>query len=252
MKYYWLFSLGLFFLAATGCKDDNPVVPNPPAYKLTFNATYGGEHLELFKSYDYGTFPVKWSRFNLYISDVILLKGTEEVKFADVAFLNFAPENATTNVTPSVVLSSTAIPAGDYTGIRIGFGVKPSLNAKKPSDFSPNDPLYLESEYWPGWLSYIFSKIEGSADTDNNGTIDLDLVYHCGGNQTYKVFDFNHNFTVGTDGGNMSIDLDLKKLFTFNGQLYDVVAVPTSSHGQSGVDLMTQLQNNYSNAIEMH
>ncbi len=53
---------------------------------------------------------------------------------------------------------------------------------------------------------------------------------------------FNHAFTVNANGGNMNIDLDLKNLFTFNGQLFDIIAVPTTSHGQSGVDLMEVLQ----------
>lgn len=252
MKNYWLSALALLLLALSGCKDDNPAEPLLPEVTLTFNATYDGQHVEKFKAYDYSTFPVKWSRFNLYVSDIILLKGSEEVKFADVAFLDFTPDLSSSNQTETVVLRSTAIPVGDYTGIRIGFGVKPELNAKKPADFPPEHPLYLESEYWPGWFSYIFSKIEGSADTDNNGTIDLDLVYHNGGNPTYKVFDFNHPFSVTSNGGNMNIDLDLKKLFTFNGQLFDIVAVPTTSHGQSGIDLMEQLQDNYDNAVEIH
>ncbi|MCC7507278.1 MAG: hypothetical protein IT259_18370 [Saprospiraceae bacterium] len=249
MKNYWIFTLLLLAFAISGCKDDTPDDPANPAFNMNFHATYNGEHVVKFKAYDYDTMSVKWTRFNLYVSDSVLLKGSEEVPFSEIAYLNFTPDNASDNDSKTVNLRSTEIPAGDYTGIRIGFGVKPELNAKKPADYPTDHPLYNESEFWPGWSSYIFSKVEGSADTDKNGTNDLDLVYHTGGNQTYKVFTFNHPFTVGAEGGDMHISLDLKKLFTFDGQLFDIVAVPSSSHGQSGIDLMETLQDNYDNAV---
>lgn len=249
MKNYWLLSL-LLLLVVSACKKDDVDEPAKPEFNVNFRATYDGQPIEKFKTYDYGGFKVRWTRFNLYLSDVILLKGSEEVKVADILFLNFTPDDATSNQTPTLVLTTDQVPAGDYTGIRLGFGVRPDLNAKKPSDYSPEHPLYLESEFWPGWQSYIFSKVEGGADPGNDGAFELDLVYHTGGNQCYKSFDFQHVFSVDDKGGTANIDLDLKKLFTFDGQLFDVVATPSSSHGSSGVALMEQLQDNYDNAVD--
>ena len=42
------------------------------------------------------------------------------------------------------------------------------------------------------------------------------------------------------------------KLLTFDGQLFDIVTTPTTSHGQSGVDLMEDLQDNFDNATVLH
>lgn len=251
MKNYWLFALLVLALGATGCKDDHNNDPQAPAFNLNFHATYNGAAIEKYKAYPYGAMQVRWTRFNLFVSDVTFLKGTEEVAHTEIAFLDFTPDNAAGNETKTVTLGAP-VPAGDYTGIRIGFGVKPTLNAKKPADYAPSHPLYNESEYWPGWSSYIFSKLEGGADTDGNNSFDLDLVFHCGGNQTYKVFEFNHPFTVGENGGSMDIDLDVLNLLTFNGQLFDIVTTPTTSHGQSGVDLMEDLQDNFDNATVLH
>ena len=244
-----LLALSLAFFA--GCKDDNS--PAKPAFQLTFQSTYDGQSLETNKEYTYGTFPVTFTRFNLFLSDITLLKGTEEVKLSDVEFVNFTPDDATTNATKTVTINYPAsVTAGTYTGIRVGFGVKPDLNAKKPANFAPGTPLYLESEYWPGWKSYIFSKVEGHAYPNGSGTDVLDLTYHCGGDQCYKSFTFSHDIVVTDNGGGQAtVKLDLKKLFTFNGQLFDVVTTPSSMHGSSGVTLMETLMGNFGNAVDV-
>lgn len=239
-------SIGLL----AGCKDKES---DPKSdVQLNFKATYGGETLEKSKDYTYGAFPVRFSRFNLYISDVTLLKGSEEIKLSEVEYLDFTPEDATTNVSKTVSINYPDAAAADtYTGIRIGFGVKPDLNAKNPADFDPGTPLYRESEYWLGWKSYIFSKIEGAAFPFGAGSTALDLTYHCGGNQCYKVFDFQRNIVVSKDGGQLTLALDLKDLFTINGQLFDIEATPTSSHGSGGVGLMETLMGNFDNAVKL-
>ncbi len=244
-----LFALSIGLL--TGCKDHDPV---PDAdVQVTFKSSYDGQALETNKEYNYGSFPVVFTRFNLYLSDITLLKGTEEFKLSDVEYLNFTPDTATTQLAQTVVINyPAAVPAGTYTGIRVGFGVRPDLNAKKPADFAPNTPLYLESEYWPGWQSYIFSKIEGYAYPGGTGTAVLDLTYHCGGNQCYKVFTFNQDVVVTDNGGGrLTVDMDLKKLFTFDGQLFDVQTTPSSMHGSSGVGLMEELMGNFGHAVSV-
>ncbi len=241
-----IFALSALFL--TSCKDET--TPSPASFQLTFQPTYDGQALETNKEYNYGTFPVVFTRFNLYLSDIVLLKGTEEFKLSDIEYVNFTPDNATTNVAATVSrVYANALDAGTYTGIRLGFGVRPDLNAKKPADFSPGTPLYQESEYWPGWKSYIFSKIEGYAYPGGSGTAVLDLTYHCGGDQCYKSFTFSHDIVVTEDGGKATLNMDLKKLFTFSGQLFDLETTPSSMHGSSGVTLMETLMGNFGNAV---
>lgn len=242
--------LALFSL---GCKDPaGPDTAPKSDVQLTFTPTYDGQALDKDTDYNYGSFPVRFSLFNLYVSDLTLLKGTAEVKLSEVEFLNFTPDNATTTLAKTIVINyPDAVAAGTYTGIRLGFGVKPELNAKEPADFQPGHPLYLEDSYWPGWQSYIFSKIEGAGFPNGSGSPALDLVYHCGGNQCYKTFSFNQDFVVTDNGGQLNLVIDLKKLFTFNGQLFDIEATPSSSHGSSGADLMEQLMGNFGNAVKV-
>lgn len=240
-------SIGLL----AGCKDADSAPKSN--FQLTFKSTYDGQALETAKDYTYGAFPVRFSRFNLYVSDITLLKGTEEVKLSAVEYLDFTPQDATTNVAQAVTINyPDALSAGSYTGLRIGFGVKPDLNAKTPADFQPGHPLYRESEYWPGWKSYIFSKIEGAAFPNGAGSDALDLTYHCGGNQCYKTFTFERDIAVtDVDGGRLTLAIDLKDLFTFDGQLFDIETTPTSSHGSGGVGLMEDLMGNFGHAVQL-
>ncbi len=248
-SFFPFFALSIVLLAG-GCKDVDTVPKSD--VQLTFKSLYDGQTLETAKDYTYGTFPVRFSRFNVYISDITLLKGSEEVKLSEVEYLDFTPEDATTNVTKPVVIKyPNAALTGTYTGLRIGFGVKPDLNAKTPADFAPGHPLYRESEYWPGWKSYIFSKIEGAGFPNGAGTTALDLTYHCGGNQCYKTFTFQRDIVVADNSGQVTVAIDLKDLFTFNGQLFDIETTPTSSHGSGGVGLMEDLMGNFGNAIEL-
>lgn len=242
-----LVALSIGLLA--GCKDADNL--DKADFQLSFQPRYDGQALETSKDYNYGSFPVQFSRFNLYLSDITLLKGTEEYKLSEVEFVDFTPADATTNLAKTVVFNyPAAVPPGTYTGIRLGFGLKPDLNAKKPADFQPGTPLYNEDNYWPGWQSYIFSKVEGYAYPNGPGTDVLDLTYHCGGNQCYKAFTFNHDVVVtDTDGGQLTVDLDLKKLFTFDGQLFDIQTTPSSMHGSNGVALMEVLMGNFGNAV---
>ncbi len=156
MKKYWLYSFALILLVASACKDDNPVVPTLPEVTLSFNATYDGQHLEKFKAYDYGTFPVKWSRFNL-TAPMSPCSGARRKLFTDVAFQILHARSIVEQPDRNGCAASTAIPAGDYTGIHIGFGVKPDLNGKKPADFAPEHP-FIPGIGILACLSYIFSK----------------------------------------------------------------------------------------------
>lgn len=248
MKNYPLLLLLLAAISFSACEDDPDPVVSKDNFTLSFKVTYDGLPLEKYKNYPYADRTINFDKFNIYLSDITLLKGSQEVKLSDIEWVNFTPDFAPSD-SAVVVTYKYDVPDGDYTGIRIGYGVKPDLNAKTPANFPPDHPLYIESEYWSGWNSYIFAKVQGKYDLDGDATPETVLFYHCGSDPVYNVASFMHDIPVA-DTGALTVEFDLKKLFTYDGQLLDL-SVPTNrttSHDASNIALGQKVMNNFKNA----
>lgn len=249
MKNYALLLLLLATFTFNACKDndDNPVTQKDN-FTLTFRATYDGELLEKYKNYPYGDKKILFDRFNTYLSELALVDGATEVKLSDIEWLNFTPDLTPDN--KSVELTYIfSVPDGNYTGIKMGYGVSAALNAKNPSNFATDHPLYVESEYWSGWESYIFTKVQGEIDLDNNDAPETNLFYHCGSDAVYNVATIDGAIPVsGT--GSLTVEFDLKKMFTFDGQLLDLTVTTnqTTSHSSSNIVLGLKMMTNFKNA----
>ncbi|MEZ4917674.1 MAG: MbnP family protein [Saprospiraceae bacterium] len=252
MKKILFFSLLITGLALSSCKDVRPVDTGADSpFTINFQAHYDGQKLEKYKDYNYDTYTVAFSRFNTYVSDITLLKGTEEIHLSDVEWVDFTPDQASDNFAVDVPLTYQ-VPEGEYTGIKVGFGVRPDLNAMRPSDFPAGHPLTREIEFWLGWNSYIFTKIEGTGDQNNDGMDDIFMLFHCGSDAVYRSYTFDHPFTVGTDS-QMDIQLDLKDLFTINNSWFDLT-VPGNqftSNNPADVTVATILMDNIKNAVHI-
>jgi hypothetical protein len=249
MKNYALLLLLLAAFTFNACKDeDEPVVTPTDNLTITFRATYDGELLEKYKNYPYGDKTILFDRFNTYLSDLALVNGATEVKLSDIEWLNFTPDLTSDN--KSVEISyKFSVPTGNYTSLKMGYGVSAPLNAKNPSNFPTDHPLYVESEYWSGWESYIFTKVQGEIDLDNNDAPETNLFYHCGSDAVYNVASINAPIVI-SDASNLTVEFDLKKMFTFDGQLLDLT-VPTNqttSHSSSNIALGLKMMTNFKNA----
>lgn len=247
MKNYALLLL-LAAISFSACQDGGDDLVPQDNFSLTFKATYDGQALVKYKNYPYGSSSINFDKFNIYLSDITLLKGSEEVKLSDIEWVNFTPDLAPSDSAVVVTFKYDA-PDGDYTGIRIGYGVRADLNAKTPANFPPDHPLYVESEYWSGWESYIFAKVQGKYDLDGDTTPETNIFYHCGSDPVYNAASFTHDIPVA-DTGALTVEFDLKKLFTFDGQLLDLTVSTnrTTSHDASNIALGQKVMNNFKNA----
>jgi hypothetical protein len=247
--------LALFSFSA--CDKEKCDCVTPPAdseLTLTFRATYDGERLVKNQQYNYDDFKVKFSRFNTYISDIQLLQagGGDPVLVSDIEWVDFTPDFATDNNTVDVTIKFP-VPSGTYTGIRMGYGVKSDLNAKKPADFAAGHPLANENEYWSGWKSYIFNKLEGEGDGDNNGTADLFLSYHCGSDPVYRTADFANALDLTQGAAARVVEIDVKKLFYQNDQWFDMRGDgnQATSNALSDLRVARFLMDNFDNATSI-
>ena len=233
----------LFVLSSCGDQGTQDIGVN---FDITFKATFDGMQLEKNKDYQLGSIPFFFEASRMYLSDITLLDGSKEILLSEVEYLDFTPSNATF-ATPKITFKN--VPEGEYTGIRIGYGVKPSLNAKRPSNFPAGHPLAVENDYWSGWNSYIFTTLDGKADSDNNGSKNLSLAYHCGSDAVYKTFEFAQPIHVHDGQPGARVTFDMKKFLTLpDGTFYDIVAHPATSNSASDVSVAQALMANFGRA----
>lgn len=251
MKNSILFSVALFIATGfsfSGCKHDDAPATD---FSVTFRSMYDGDQVEKSKHYDYNGHPLYFTVFTLFLSDITLLRGSEEIVLSEAEFLDFLPNASSSNLSVQPKYTYRNVPEGEYTGIRIGYGVKPANNGRRVSDWPAGHPLANEQEYWGGWKSYIFSKIEGSGDKNNDATFDHFLVYHCGGDGVYKTFTFNQPFRVNAGQG-LNVEFDLKQLFIQDdGSYWDMVKSPATSNDKDDLVVADAIMSKFGKATKI-
>jgi hypothetical protein len=216
---------------------------------VSYEATYGGAHLNSDTNYDYGGFPIQFSRFDIFLSDVTLFNESKSVVLTESAYLLFTNDQSNVTLTPTSTYGN--IPFGDYTGIKIGYGVKASNNGKLPTNFPSGSPLANGDEYWATWNSFIFSKIEGQADVNNDHTFETFLAYHCGSNAVYKYETITAPIHIAS-GSSLKIAFDLKKLLTqSDGSLYNISANPVTSNNVDSIRVALDIMQNFGKATSV-
>jgi hypothetical protein len=241
------------FLSACG---DYPLDEGPTAdFNLVFQANYSGEQAVKYQKYNFGTtdYPVYFDRFRTYISDVYLIKGSDKIPVVEILDVNFFPDDApnSMSVKPQFALKA---PPGKYDGIGFHIGVKPALNNKRPIDFDLGHPLRNEIEYWSGWKSFIFTKLEGKGDADKNSADDLFLQYHTGSDPTYVEIALTAPITIlDSNTADCTVSFDIKRILTqADGNYYDLVNNPMTSSSASDLVVSQYIANAFTRASTVY
>ena len=146
---------------------------------------------------------------------------------ADVDFSQNHRNSEEAQVGQSIELADLEV--GDYDGIKFGIGLTPAQNLTGPTDYAASHPLGNDNnEYWEGWDSYIFAKLEGRQDVDRNGEFD-GFTYHIGFDDLYRSKEFSKAFSI-TEGGCTALEfnVDVQKMFTDGTDNVDIVNRPVS------------------------
>jgi len=261
MKHILFSSFALAILLMVSCKPDPVIGENTTAsIEVNFVAEYKGNPLVIFgENYTYpapeNTFNVK--KFQFFITDLVLLKdGTgDATELAEVELIEFTDKTTLDLATKGTARSYESIPVGEYSGIRFGLGVNNELNkAETQENYTSGDPL--TNDFWPGWNSYIFSKMEGDFDMNGDGLYDDDSDFsyslHTGTNDGYNLITLNAPISVVADANNVTkIVVDFEKMLTSSeGDVYDVIETRTT-HSLSNIDQVLELLENSKDAFSI-
>ncbi|HHM21589.1 MAG TPA: hypothetical protein ENJ20_06155 [Bacteroidetes bacterium] len=220
---------------------------------LVFRLHYDGQLLPTFEdiTYPYPPFPFHISLISFFISNITITGNGTEEEILEIERIRLNENHDDpASAQQGTTLSITGINPGQYTGIRFGLGVPAGLNAKSPVDFPQGHPLFFSGEYWDSWDSYIFFKIEGKADTNNDGTKETNIALHAGSNDAFRVKEIPSVFSIEKQQTTtLEFIIEVKNIFENNGQVYDLIGTP-QIHSLSQMDQAIELADNLAGAIQ--
>jgi hypothetical protein len=256
-KVFSLILLAFLAFNFSNCKGKDPmeVVATKADVNLTFKATFNDQPFEANKKYVYKDGKKAYfSLYQFFVSDVELVKADgSATPIIDVDFVNLTFSNLAEAEKGQTIVANN-VPTGEYTGVRFGVGVSPDLNSKNPNSLPNTNPLTVNSggEFWVGWQSYIFMKIEGRFDENGDDSIyEVPFLYHCGSNAVYRTVTFPQPISIKATGtNNISFSSDIAKILLENNQPFDIKLSPFTSDDPSDVIVATKLVSNFQSAFK--
>jgi len=213
-----LLSLVALFSFAS-CSDDG----KSSALDVNFTLSYDDEPLVAFEEKNHPLdYTVFFTKYSLYISDITLTSSESSVRLADVLFTDLLEDAVDINAASAgKSLQIDDVPQGTYTGISFKLGVPADVNGTSPADYDPLTPLGNASEYWAGWESYVFHKIEGQIDEDGDGETDTSVALHMGSDDALRTINIQLPIDISEDQETIQINFDLLDILSINNSFFD-------------------------------
>ena len=214
----------------------------PGTLDLNIKLKYNDEPLVMFQNYEYpdGRL-ISFNRFSFYISELKL----DDTKVKDVEYINLTNANADLSV--STIGYDWVLPRiapGNYENMNFLVGVTSENNEKTPGEYANGTPLANPAEHWFSWNSYIFLKVEGYIDLDNNGDRETGFALHLGSNDALRAINLPNDISINSGARTSSeMVIDLYDFFGGDGEKYDIDA-NTSIHALAQLDAVVSLSNN--------
>ncbi|MEL6804955.1 MAG: MbnP family protein [Bacteroidota bacterium] len=212
-----------FSILFWGCPsdDDSNTNINDANVEINFRAQFDGQDLQLFSErYDYAANDTRLllTLFQFYVSDLQLVPtdGGEAITLTEIELVRWNESSDPSTLS----FNYTDIPEGSYT-IRFGLGVKPELNNTNPSEFAA-DFVLNENEFWNEMARYVFTKIEGNAELEDDDMFDTPVSYHIGKNDFYVTLDYpDATIDVSPDLTNeIDFTVDVERMMAANETIF--------------------------------
>lgn len=208
----------LFF---TSCGND----PEQASVEVRFRLLYDGDPLVMFDELSYpDSKSIFFTRISFFIEDM-MLNGEESLLITERDYIALTDSHlSATDAEKGALVYNGNIDHGDYN-VSFHIGVSQPHNDMVPADFPSSDVLSDAAEYWPGWESYVFAKVEGRVDLDGDLEEETGVAMHLGGNDAFRSVTTG-NYTIDDNNTEIVIDINLEKLFGSGASLHDIATIP--------------------------
>lgn len=205
-------------LLLSGCDSS---APTRGSTNLTLNLKpeVNGSELSTNSSatYDVNGATISFTSARMYLSEVTLLESettsiTTDGEPLTVPAKNEDDEDVSHTVRDKIVLVKQdagvnlydlgAWPSGEYIGIRFKVGIAGTTNRVDPSQVPAEHPLAKQTDrnnHWNWNAGYLFLRIDGKVDVDNDNIPDDDWAVHLGTERFLKEVTLMQNFTLEDD-----------------------------------------------------
>lgn len=212
-------AFGLFSLNSCknkGCTEPTAVNYDPdatenngdctfPQMSLMLNALVGDEPLTLGDTYTINGTKVQIDVAQFYVSGIRL--GATGIFDEPAVYLLMKGDQS--------IYELGEITVGEKLQLLFNVGVDSAANHADPTTYEATHPLAPQNPnmHWSWDNGYIFIKIEGSVDTDGDGTPESRLEYHIGKDANLQSIVLSVNKTVEDANPEISLNVDFGAFF---------------------------------------
>lgn len=239
MKKIIILTIGLTTTLVSCKKEKEEVVTGPGKVNMSTRFVVDGASYNQDSIYtdDFGN-DFKISLANFYLSGFKLSNSSGSVS-TSTQYLLVKPETST--------YSLGNLKEANYSDITFDVGVDSVTNHTDPNTYSISSPLYPQtpSMHWTWASGYIFYKLEGTVDTDGDGTFESTFLFHIGTDGMLRNISYALNQEIVGDKTNtISMKIDLAQ-FLDNIDL----SIDNSTHTMNNMPLALRVVNNSTSAF---
>lgn len=238
--------LSLLAISVFACKDDD-AKPTKITSKVNLNvqATYDGTSLVMYNPYVYPNGrKIRFQNFNFFISNITLIGegGTPDYQLSEVEYFDFKDNLDLPTAQAGITYTFDMVPTGDYSGVKVDFGVPAELNNADAGKLPSDHPLRknFASHFWSDWGSFIFMKSEGIYDSNMDDAFnqsDVGFEHHPGTNQVLTSVLKNKPLSIrGGSTLDLNFTADIFNIYVKNSQALDLDD-PANKNTQEASDM---------------
>lgn len=213
-------------LLFVGCDADSMHASDEVDLSLRLQPTFGTQNLSTATLYDHNGAKINVSAARVYLSEIVLTQadGTEVRLTSDPVTVPAKDANGndiTHTLTDKVILAKHdqgeseshlgTVPAGNYSGMSFRIGIVGQDNRVDASQVPATHPMAKQTDknnHWSWASGYIYLRMDGQVDTDDDGAVDANWEAHIGGNANSRVVTLDTPFTLTEEANELHLVVD--------------------------------------------